>query len=129
MIESLADLMSATHDSAREFGLDDSTIMQVELAVEEAVVNIIKYAYPEDKGDVELSFRRDGGCLEIIISDTGIPFDATSREAPDIDAPLEERKVGGLGIFFVSQFMDEFLYERKDGKNVLTLRKKRAASP
>ncbi len=123
-MESLGEFMEAARDFAGGCGLDDAALMQIELALEEAVVNIIKYAYPDVAGEIEMSFSSDSGCMEIVVKDSGVPFDATSKEDPDLDAPLEERGIGGLGIFFVKKFMDEVLYERQDGMNVLRLRKR-----
>ena len=104
---------------------DMNTTMKLNLAIEEAVVNVIDYAYPAGtKGDVTVDVEVDDEWLTFAISDNGIPFDPTLKEEVDITLPIEERRIGGLGIHLVRQIMDSISYERTDGTNVLTLRKK-----
>ena len=99
--------------------------MQMNLALEEAVVNVMSYAYPEGtKGYVDISVQSDNGSLVFVISDSGKPFDPTTREEVDTSLPAEQRQIGGLGIFLVRKMMDDIKYEYKDGHNILTLRKK-----
>lgn len=105
--------------------LDPAQTMQMNLAIEEAVVNVMNYAYPADvHGDVNIDVQGNDEQLEFIISDSGIPFDPTAREKVDTTLPLEDRPIGGLGIFLVRELMDSIHYKRVDGKNVLTLCKK-----
>jgi anti-sigma regulatory factor (Ser/Thr protein kinase) len=95
---------------------------QLRLAVEEAVVNVIDYAYPTgNEGDITIKMTSDGHILRFQIVDTGIPFDPTKKEKTDTTLPVEERQIGGLGILLVSELMDTINYEREDGKNILTL--------
>lgn len=109
---------------AERLGIEPSTALQLQLAVEEAVVNVMDYAYPPDSvGEVSVTTTSDGQCLEIVISDSGTPFDPTEQEKADISLSAEERQIGGLGILLVNEIMDTVSYERKDGKNVLTLTK------
>jgi len=99
---------------------------QVELCVEEALVNVINYAYPEGSGDLELGCRAEGsGDLEIVIKDWGIAFNP-SHFVQDIqrNVAVESRKIGGLGVYFMHTLMDDVSYERVDGANVLRMRKK-----
>ena len=104
---------------------DQAQTMQMNLALEEAVVNVMKYAYPKDTpGDVKVDAYRDEGQLVFTISDSGTPFDPTAREKVDTTLSLEERPIGGLGIFLVRELMDSIHYERVGGRNVLTLCKK-----
>ena len=101
---------------------DQAQTMQMNLALEEAVVNVMKYAYPKDTpGDVNVDVCCDEGRLVFTISDSGTPFDPTAR---DTTLSLEERPIGGLGIFLVRELMDSIHYERVGGRNVLTLCKK-----
>ena len=109
---------------AEEMALDMSLAMSLNLAIEEAVVNVMEYAYPDgEKGDVEIEVTVDEGWLTFIISDSGIAFDPTTKEDADTTLSAEERPIGGLGIFLVRQLMDTIEYQRTNGKNVLTLRK------
>ena len=104
---------------------DMNTTMKLNLAVEEAVVNVMDYAYPEGTtGDVTVDVEADDEWLTFVISDCGIPFDPTRKKEVDITLSLEERRIGGLGIHLVRQIMDSISYERKDGINLLTLKKK-----
>jgi len=85
-------------------------------------VNIFTYAYPDRMGDVVIVCRPDAaGKLLIEITDDGIPFNILTRDEPDLDSGIEERSVGGLGIFFVRRLVQEIRYRREGGKNVLTL--------
>ena len=98
---------------------------QLNLAIEEAVVNVMTYAYPEGtKGYVDISAHSDNSGLTFVISDSGKPFDPTTKGDVDTTLPAEERSIGGLGIHLVKQLMDNIQYEYKDGHNVLTLKKK-----
>jgi sigma-B regulation protein RsbU (phosphoserine phosphatase) len=96
----------------------------IRLAVEEAVVNVMDYAYPVGlEGDITISAKSNGKWLKFIISDEGVPFDPTEALQVDTTLSAEERPVGGLGIHLVRQLMDSINYERIDGTNTLTLRK------
>ena len=111
--------------TAAKLGLETSLARQLRLAVEESVVNVISYAYPEGvEGYVTISVLSDGQTLRIQIIDAGVPFDPTMKEKADTTLSAEERQVGGLGIFLVREMMDTINYERKDDKNILTLTKK-----
>ena len=106
-------------------GVDMMTTMQMNLALEEAVVNVMTYGYPEGtKGYVDISVQSDSCGLTFVISDSGKPFDPTTRGEVDTTLSAEERSIGGLGIHLVRQLMDDIKYEYKDGHNVLTLKKK-----
>lgn len=106
-------------------GFDEATSMQMNLAIEEAVVNVMNYAYPEGtKGNVNIEVQANDVRLKFVISDSGKRFDPTTVAAVDTTLSAEERSIGGLGIFLVRQLMDSVNYERIGGFNVLTLRKK-----
>jgi sigma-B regulation protein RsbU (phosphoserine phosphatase) len=110
---------------AEEIGLDMSLTMSLNLAIEEAVVNVMNYAYPiGESGHVEIEAVADDKWLSFIIRDSGIAFDPTTKEDADTTLSAEERPIGGLGIFLVRQLMDVIEYERIDNKNVLVLRKR-----
>jgi sigma-B regulation protein RsbU (phosphoserine phosphatase) len=99
---------------------------QIGVAVEEIYVNICHYAYKDKggEGDATIKMKITDGVAEIVFEDSGIQYDPLANEEPDITLSAEEREIGGLGIFITKKTMDEVLYEYKDGKNCLTLRKK-----
>ena len=108
-----------------ELGLETSLARQIRLAVEEAVVNVIDYAYPEGvEGDITVQVLSDGRVMHVKIIDSGVPFDPTEIQKADTTLSAEDRRIGGLGILLVREQMDSINYERTDGKNVLTLIKK-----
>ena len=118
-------LLAGFMDSvASEFGLDPSLAMNLNLALEEAVTNVIMYAYPEGvDGEVYLDASKEGNCLKFTLSDKGKPFDPTAVPEADVSASVEDRPIGGLGIHLVRNIMDKVGYRRIEGKNVLTMTK------
>ena len=109
-----------------EAGYLSATIRNVELASEEALVNIVRHAYKQGKGEIEIQaeiFPKNR--VEIAILDKGPPFNPLLEEKEiDTMLPLEEREEGGLGILLIREYMDEVLYKRERGSNVLILIKK-----
>ena len=105
--------------------VDPALESQIKLAVEEAVVNVMNYAYPVGTvGDINIDAASDGTLLRFVITDSGKAFDPTEGGRVDTTLSAEERPIGGLGIFLVRELMDSINYERIDGKNILTLKKK-----
>ena len=105
-------------------GLDSIVAMQVKLAIEEAVVNVMKYAYPQGtRGDVTIEAVSNDVRLKFTIIDSGKPFDPTVLPEVDTTLPAKERRIGGLGIHIVRQFMDSINYERSGNLNILAIRK------
>lgn len=97
--------------------------MQISVAFEEIFVNVAHYAYPDKKGDVEVSVETSERRVLVRFVDEGIPFDPLAKADPDTSLSAEERDIGGLGIYMVKKTMDEVTYEYKDKKNILTLEK------
>ena len=99
--------------------------MQIALAVEEIFVNIANYAYAPDKGKatVRVEVTEDPVRVEITFIDGGMPYDPLAKQDPDVTKKAEERQIGGLGIFLTKKVMDDVVYEYKDNKNILTLKK------
>ena len=120
-LENLAIIGDFITNAMSEFGLDDQKIFGVQLAVDEACTNIIKYGYTEEVGMIDIICLRRGGDIMVVIKDEGKQFDPTTVQPPDLNASLEEREAGGLGIYFMKTFVDEIKYEFKEGKNVLTM--------
>ena len=118
---SLDELLGFVLDRARDRGFSPTRIREVELAVEESLVNILTYAYPQSPGDVQIRCEKDEKRLVLAIQDHGIPFDPLSLPVPDMLAELAARQVGGLGVFFVRTMTDHVEYRREGDCNVLTL--------
>ena len=108
-----------------KMNLNTQLARQLRLAIEEAVVNVIDYAYPAGtEGNIEIRFMANVHSIKIIIVDSGVAFDPTAKEKADTSLSAEDRQIGGLGILLVREMMDSINYERIDGQNVLTLVKK-----
>ena len=99
--------------------------MQIDLVVEEVYVNIAHYAYSPAKGDatVRVEVTDDKSAIEITFPDRGMPYNPLARKDPDITLPVEQREVGGLGVFLTKKLMDDTAYEYTDGRNILKLKK------
>jgi len=99
--------------------------LKMKVAIEEAVVNVMKYAYPAGTtGDVTVEAASNDVRLKFTIIDSGKPFDPTVQADVDTTLSAKDRRIGGLGIHIIRQYMDSINYERMDNLNVLTLRKK-----
>ena len=100
--------------------------MQIDVAVEEIFVNIASYAYTPGKGNaaVKVEILKDPLTAVITFIDSGVRYDPLSKEDPDITLGTEQRQIGGLGVFMTKKLMDEVSYEYRDGKNILTLKKR-----
>ena len=122
-VEELNKLPEFVDSVCEEAGVDMALVASLNLALEEAVTNVVLYAYQNGKGLVDIDAVYTDKRLKFVITDTGIAFDPTKKEAVDTTLSVEERSIGGLGIHLVRQIMDSVNYERIDGMNVLTLRK------
>lgn len=121
-IENMELLVQFISDIARKLGFSGKRVKEIELATEEALVNIINYAYPDHSGDIKVTCTQDPSkALVIKIEDTGIAFDISSLKDPDISAGISDREVGGLGVFLIRKLMDKVQYHRKNKKNILEL--------
>lgn len=103
--------------------------MKISLAVEEIFANIASYAYAPQKGEVTIvgTVTDVPAELELVFMDEGKPFDPLARDDPPTDAAMEERGIGGLGIFLVKESMDKVTYRYEQGKNILTICKRIAS--
>jgi serine/threonine-protein kinase RsbW len=121
-IESLSEIRRFVKDSSRGTGIDDSRVYQLQLAVDEIATNIILYGYKDAGASAVIAIAAEttGGALIITLIDQSPPFDPRAMQMPeatDLERPLEERKIGGLGIFLAMQGVDRFEYLRVDGSN------------
>ncbi len=106
-------------------GCPPKTQMHIAVAAEEIFVNIASYAYSPRSGSatVRMEISENPSEVSLTFIDGGAPFDPTEKAPPDMSLPVEDRDVGGLGVYMTKKFMDEVSYEYKDGKNILTLKK------
>ncbi len=110
--------------SLKGLGISDKDYFKIELALLEICINIIMYAYPNDKGEIFLKAWQNEGKMFLEIRDWGIPFDPRKLEEPDIREIIRSEKRGGLGVFLSRKLMDGFDYKREKDQNVLTIYKK-----
>ena len=121
----LPPLAKKIEDLAEKWKLPHELAMNINLVIEEALTNIIFYAFTDiNKHEIKMSVSLNSHKrLRIKITDSGIPFNPLAQQQPDITLPAEERPVGGLGIFLISQIMDRMHYSRQNNQNILTLNK------
>ncbi len=105
---------------------DEGLQFKIRLSVEEAVENVVRYAYQGGIGWLEAGteLSNDGLELTIVLRDAGTPFNPLEREDPDVTAAAEDRDIGGLGIFLCKQMMDSIEYRYEEGCNILTMKKR-----
>lgn len=124
-VHEVARFSSFMKSVTEKMDIDQSLARQLRLAIEEAVVNAIEYAYPTgNEGCIEIHTMYNGHSFKVMIIDSGVAFDPTAKEKADTTLSVEERQIGGLGILLVRELMDSINYEREEGKNILTLVKK-----
>lgn len=130
-LDALAEISAFVTDAAEQAGLDERATWQVQLAVDEAATNIIQHAYePDAPGDITLDCTCTGGQFVVVLRDQGRQFNPEEVPLPDIEASLEDRPVGGLGLYLITRLMDEvrFDFDPQAG-NVLTMVKYLTPSP
>ena len=124
-IENLDDVIDFVNTELERKSCPPNLLNQIDLAVEEIFVNIANYAYAPTSGCVTISIAVEEDAV-VRFEDTGRFFNPLEHPEPDLDKPLMEREIGGLGIVFVKKTMDNVDYMRIDDKNVLTITKKMA---
>jgi anti-sigma regulatory factor (Ser/Thr protein kinase) len=112
----------------RQQGVPSTTLFELHLALDELLTNVVSYGY-DDSAVHEIVVRLAAGppraarCIEVTVEDDARPFNPLEALAPDVEAPVAERPIGGLGIYLVRRVMDDLEYRREHGKNVLVMRK------
>ena len=123
-VENLPAVTEYITSSLEEKNCSMKTIMQMELVIEEIFVNVASYAYRPNIGQVTICKEFEPDAITISFIDSGKAYNPLEHKDPDINAELEDRDIGGLGIFLVKKNVDEISYERKDNQNILTIKKK-----
>lgn len=124
-ISEISRLATFIEELGEELNLPPDLLFNLNLVLEEAVSNVILYAYSkEEKQEIVLYARKSEKNLTFVLTDEGKEFDPTQAPEADVMLSAEERPIGGLGIFLIRQIMDKVEYQRMKGKNVLTLVKK-----
>lgn len=113
--------IGAVAEAAENAGVPPRTRLEIELVLEEALVNIMSYAYEGTEGDIQVVCGKEKGAFVIEITDSGKDFDMTSLPAPDLTTGIEERKIGGLGVYFIKKLAGRAAYRRVDGKNIFSM--------
>lgn len=127
-LSNLATIADFVAERARLAQLDDDQVFDVQMAVDEACTNIMEHAYRGRQGEVRVCCYEESNDFVVCIYDGGAAFDPATVPDPDVSGPLEERDVGGLGLFFMRRLMDEvrFGFDPATG-NELIMRKRRKA--
>lgn len=116
----LDNVLSYVESTLESRDVSPKIVMSYLVAVEEVFVNIASYAYQGEEGEADIELDVNDNCVKITFTDTGMEFDPLAKPDPDVTASVEERDIGGLGIYMVKKSMDGVTYERKDGKNILS---------
>ena len=130
--EAVSSLLEAVENFLGPLGVPPVVRQHLLLSIEELVANSIQYGKPdEDAAPIHLELAATDEALRCWITDSGVPFDPlTDVPAPDLDSPIEIRRVGGLGVYLVRTLMDEMTYERRDGQNhVMLMKRLKVADP
>jgi len=120
--ENLEKFINVISNFAEQNDFSPEVIRRIKLSLEEALVNVMNYAYPESEGEVEVYYRKESDTKLILeILDNGISINPLSMPNPNFTAKLSERKVGGLGVFFIREMTENVRYRRQGDANILTL--------
>jgi anti-sigma regulatory factor (Ser/Thr protein kinase) len=124
-VSELATIREFVAQAGRDLGLDERRIYDLQLAVDEACANVVQHGYGGQGGEIEITFERDEEEVRVTLRDWGTSFDPQAVPAPDVTASLEQRRLGGLGLFLINQVMDDVSFEfDAESGNVLTMVKR-----
>jgi anti-sigma regulatory factor (Ser/Thr protein kinase) len=105
-------------------GLTKKTLFEITLCIDEHVTNIISHGYHDsDEHWIKITLSREEKKYIVCIEDDGIPYNPIETAAPALEIPLEERKIGGLGVYLVKHLMDKMEYQRRGNSNVFVMTK------
>jgi serine/threonine-protein kinase RsbW len=129
-LEQVPEAIDCVTRSAQAAGFDERTVHKIQVAVDEACANVIEHAYAGmSDGYMEISCCLDGCSFIVRVRDWGRRFDPNAVEEPDIDAPLEERTLGGLGLYLIRQYMDhaQFSFDPEQGNELVMVKRLQVA--
>lgn len=121
-LDNLQKFKDFINEQAESYGFGMSRVLKIELACDELLVNSINYAYEHSKGEITVRcLAVEPNTLSIDIIDSGPPFNPLEAEAPDLELNVDDRQIGGLGIFLVREMVDDMQYTRRDNQNIISL--------
>ena len=125
-VENIGTVTDFVDEQLEALGCPVKAQMQIDIAIDELFGNIAHYAYHPEVGNATVRVEVTEEPLAVIVTfiDRGVPYDPLNAAEPDITLSAEDRQLGGLGIYMVKKSMDEISYEYKDGKNILSIKKK-----
>ena len=125
-LDNLAQVLQFVDSRLEEEDCPIGVQMKIDVAVEELFVNIASYAYAPGSGSatVRMEVEEDPKTVVITFVDCGVPYDPLAKEDPDVTLSINDREIGGLGIFMVKKSMDDMIYAYENGQNILTIRKR-----
>jgi len=123
--DELKRLKEALHEYCEFRELPSNVVFALTLSLDEVVTNVISYGYEDrDEHHIDVTLRSGQGVIEITVVDDGKPFNPLEFMTPELNCPIDERPVGGLGIYLVKTYMNELEYKRVGGMNCLIMRKR-----
>jgi len=119
--DSLPAIRNYVFSTCSESALPEGLASKIDLVLEELIVNVCCYAYGNNKGNVTVVCRNENHKISLTISDRGMPFNPLENAAPEIHADIDQRKIGGLGIYLVKEMVDDIRYERNGDTNSISV--------
>ena len=123
-VESLQHVTDSIETFLRRKGFKDETVFDVRLAADEAITNVIQHGYEGREGMIHIRCEASTKEIVLVVEDSAKPFNLSSVEEPRFSDSLEKRQIGGLGVYLIKKKMDQVTHEFKNGKNILTMRKR-----
>ena len=125
-LDEMDNIAAFIEDVGESIGMSPSLVMSLNLALEEAIANVVMYAYPNEEGKHKIILNAvfENGELVFTLIDSGVPFDPTKAPKADITLSAQDRPIGGLGIFLIRKIMNEISYQRVNNENHLIMKKR-----
>ncbi|MBR2589938.1 MAG: SpoIIE family protein phosphatase [Clostridia bacterium] len=122
-LENVTTAVNFVGDKAKELNFERKAQYHIEMAVDEIISNVARYAYDKQEGTVDIAVHSDEKCMCITVKDSGVPYNPLEKEDPDVTLSADERGIGGYGIYLVKKVMDEVEYRYENGCNILVMKK------